>query len=148
MKNCLLTTAALLLAACVTPYDTQEIEAVRDFVAANELKEVDDIRHYGQLHYTYVNDYFVTVPTRRGDYLLEFRSQCRALRRTEFTADMVDVRHDSNKLRSRFDTIRGCFIDKMYEVTEEQHKELQDLGDAPGDEVFLPDEDSPDKDKD
>ena len=34
----------------------QEIEAVRDYVAATELEEVTEIRLREPLHYTYVND--------------------------------------------------------------------------------------------
>ena len=143
MKTKLFVVAALLsIAACGTIDDPREVEAVRDFVASTELQEVDNIRLFTQLHYTYVNDFYVTVPTRRGDYLIEFRSQCRALRRTEFTSEMVDYRSDPSIVRTKFDTIRGCHIDKIYEVTKEQRQELEDLGDAPGDEVYLPDEET------
>jgi len=146
MKTKLLAVAALLpLAACGTTQDRQEVEAVRDFVATTELQQVDNIRLFTQLHYTYVNDFYVTVPSRRGDFLVEFRSQCRALRRKDFTPEMVDYRHDPSILRTKFDTIRGCHIDKIYELTEEQRKEIEDLGDAPGDEVFLPDDHMADK---
>ena len=119
----------------------QEVEAVRDFVAAAELKEVDEIRLSQTLSYTYVNDLFVTVPTRRVDYLVEFIRICYELRENQFRADMVDVRDSPNILRSRFDTIRGCRISKIFEITESQREELRDLGDAPGDEIFLPEED-------
>lgn len=140
MKITATLTSALLLSACVTAYNPQEIEAVRDYIAANDLEEVDQIRFYSQMSYTYLNDYFVTIPTRRGDYLAEFVSECRELRRQDFTPDMVDIRRDSNVLRARFDTIRGCRIGTFYEITEEQRNELRELGDAPGDEVFLPED--------
>lgn len=132
--------AILLMAACGTMYDDQEIEATRDFVAANQLAQVDDFRLFQQLNYHYLNDNFVSVDTRRGDYLLEFRTRCRALTRRDFTPDMVDVRRDPSRIEARFDTIRGCRIDKIYSITEEQRKELRALGDAPGDEIFLPDQ--------
>jgi len=129
-----------LLSACATPYDTQELEAVRDYVIAAELKEVDEIRHRSQMNFRYVNDYFVTMPSRQGDYLVEFTRQCSELRRTDFTPEMVDVRDSTNTIRSRFDTIRGCRIGKIYEITDMQRREIHDLGDAPGEDVFLPDE--------
>lgn len=138
MKKTALLLTALVLTGCVTGYDPQEIEAVRDYVAANQLEEVDRIRLYSQMSYTYINDYFVTIPTRRGDYLAEFVQECREMRRHEFTPDMVDIRRDTNWIRARFDTIRGCRIGTIYVITDEQAKELRDLGDAPGDEVFLP----------
>lgn len=113
---------------------------MRDYIAAADLKEVDEIRHRSQMNYSYVNDYFVTVPTRRGDYLVELGRQCSDLRRTDFRPEMVDVRESTNLIRARFDTIRGCRIAKIYEITDMQRREIHDLGDAPGDEVFLPDE--------
>ncbi len=141
--NRLLAAAILLfVAACATPYDMQEIEAVRDYIVANQLEEVDRIRtNFRQLNYTYLNDQYVAIPTQRGNYLVEFDRLCRDLRRTDFTYEMIDRRDDANTLRARFDTIRGCRIGKIYEVTEEQTKELAALGDAPGDEIFLPEDD-------
>lgn len=130
-----------LVSACTSTMSTeQEIEATRDFVAANQLNQVDSIRLFEQLDYRVVNDYFVTVETRRGDYLLEFRTRCRELTMREFYPHMVDRRSDPNRIRARLDTIRGCQISKMYEVSEAQREELHRLGDAPGDEIFLPDE--------
>ena len=106
MKNAAILISALALSACVTGYDPREIEAVRDYIAANELEEVDQVRTpHAQMSFTYINDYFVTIPTRRGDYLAEFVSECRELRRQQFTEDMVDIRRDANWLRARFDTI-------------------------------------------
>ena len=129
-----------LTSACSTTLDEQEIEATRDFVVANQLPEVDEIRLYEQLNYRVINQYFVTVETRRGDYLIEFNTRCSALTQREFQPHMVDVRRDPNRVHARFDTIRGCIIGKIYEVTEEQREELRQLGDAPGDEYFLPDD--------
>jgi Family of unknown function (DUF6491) len=140
MNRKLILPAALLMVGCSsTSTQPQEIEAVRDFVAATELEEVNEIRLTETLSYTYVNDRYVTVPTRRGDYLVELRRDCFELRRNNFTPEMVDVRDNRNVLRARFDTIRGCYIGTIYEITEAQREELRNLGDAPGDEIYLPD---------
>ena len=139
MKKTAILIAALTLSACVTGYNPQEIEAVRDYIAANKLQEVDRIRRNDQASYTYINDYFVIMPSRRGDYLAEFVSECRELRQT-FDYTMRDERSDTIWLRSRFDTIRGCRIGTFYEINEAQRIELRELGDAPGDEVFLPED--------
>lgn len=132
---------AAALAACATGYDPQEIEAVRDYVAAAELPAVDQIRPNRDISYSYVNDRYVIIPTRRQDYLVEFDRDCFELRRTDFTYDMVDRRRDTNVLRTRADTIRGCRIKQFYELTDDQAKEIKNLGDAPGEEIFLPDQD-------
>ncbi len=142
MNKLLIVSALLIIAACSsTTQRPQEIEAVRDYVVAAELEEVSEIRMRGQLSYTYVNDRYVTIDARRGDYLVEFNRDCWELRRNDFTPEMVDVRANPNVLRARFDTIRGCRISKMYEITAAQRTELTALGDAPGDETFLPGED-------
>lgn len=142
-----LTTAVIALAlnACAIGFDAEEIEAVRDFIYVNQLEEVDQLRFFRQLSYTYVNDQYVTVPTRNGAYLIEFARVCRELRQLEFTPDMID-RRDDNTLRAGFDTIRGCRIGKIYEISEFQLDELRDLGDAPGDEIFLPGKDEEEED--
>ena len=141
MNKLLTVSTLLIIAACSsTTQSPQEIEAVRDYVVAAELEEVTQIRLREQMRYTYVNDRFVTIPTRRGDYLVELQRDCWELRRNDFTPEMVDVRHNQNVLRARFDTIRGCRIAKMYEITAAQRTELTALGDAPGDEIFLPGE--------
>lgn len=140
-RGATLVAAMLPLGACVTPYDDREIEAVRDYIVAAQLEEVDSIRYFQQLSYRVINDQFVTVPTRTGDYLVEFARICRELREMKFRPDMVDYRDDTRTVRARFDTIRGCRIDKIYAITEAQRDEIEEIGDAPGDEIYLPEDD-------
>ena len=139
MKKTVFLLTIMIAGGCSTTAQApREVEAVRDFVVAAELEEVREIRLRRQLGYTELNVRFVLVPTRRNDYLVEFQRDCRALRNTEITPDMVDVRQNRNVLRAKFDTIRGCRIARIYEITEAQSEELKVLGDAPGDEIFLP----------
>jgi hypothetical protein len=42
------------------------------------------------------------------------------------------VRHDSRYIHSRFDTIRGCRIDKIFALDEAAATEVENLGEAPG----------------
>jgi hypothetical protein len=116
----------------------KETEAVRDFVVASELQEVNKIRLTNQIKYQYVNDYFIVFPTSRGDYLIEFRGRCSELRNRIWTADMVDIRVSARLLYADYDTLRGCSIARIYELPELQLEELKQLGDAPGNEVFIP----------
>lgn len=118
--------AAVLLTGCGTTSIPQEVRAVRDFVVVSELERVDNIRLFRQLHYTYVNDYFLAVSIGNRHYLVEFDSRCRALRSEIFTPAMVDSRFDSSYLRER-DTIRGCPVDRIYAATAEQLKETKEL---------------------
>jgi hypothetical protein len=122
----------------LNPFQAEENEAVLDFIYTSELEEVDSIRFFQQYTYTYVNDQYVTIPTSSGDYLVAFTRSCPELRQNRFTPEMVDYRDDNRTLRARFDTIRGCRIGKIYEVTAAQAQELAELGDAPGEDIYLP----------
>ena len=132
----------LLLTACTNSGETltapgKELEAVRDFVVAVELVEVKKIRRWDQLKYLYVNDHFIILQTHRGDYLLEMKGRCTELRRRLWTADMIDFRVSTRLLYADYDTIRGCGIDTIYILPEAQLEELRVLGDAPGNDVFV-----------
>ena len=118
--------AVVLLTGCGTMVVPQEVRAVRDFVVVSDLEQVDNIRLYRQLHYTYVNEYFLTVSVGNRHYLVEFGSRCRALHSEVFTPAMVDHRFDPSYLRER-DTIRGCPVNRIFEATAEQLKEVKAL---------------------
>lgn len=124
----------------LNPFQEEENEAVLDFIYTNDLQEVDKIRFFQQYHYTYINDQYVTIPASSGDYLVEFTRTCPELRQSRFTPEMVDYRDDNRTLRAGFDTIRGCRIGTIYQVTAEQAAELAELGDAPGEDIYLGDE--------
>lgn len=85
------------------------------------------IRHYELTSYLYVNKYFVVMPAGRDHYLIEFRGPCDALRRRKWTSDMIDIRVSARVLHADHDTLRGCNIDKIYELTEPQLVELSTL---------------------
>ena len=137
----------VIASGCATPQPRQEVEAVRDFVVAAELEPVKQIRTNAQWSYSNLNERFLIVTASRKEYLVEFTRDCRYIDEsiepwgTGLQSDMVDYRRDSRSLRARIDTIRGCHIETFYKLTDEQVKELKNLGDAPGEEVFLPDND-------
>lgn len=142
MKRWILLFAALTLAACGGTVSRlgpgKEIEAVRDFVAVSDLPEVDKLRLYDQIKFLYVNDHFVVIPQRRSNHLIEFKGRCDELRRRKWSSDMVDFRVSSRYLYADHDTIRGCVIGRIFELTSAQLEDLRELGDAPGIEVFIP----------
>ncbi|MDJ0909125.1 MAG: DUF6491 family protein [Woeseiaceae bacterium] len=119
----------------------KELEAVRDYVAASELTEVQRIRVWEQIKWLYVNDHFIVLPQRRSVHLIEFRSRCDELRQRQWAAGMIDHRVSARYLYSDHDTIRGCVIRHIYELSDLQLEELRYLGDAPGEEIFMTSED-------
>ena len=123
--------AALILAACETTGQLASQQAVEDYVAVSELKDVADVRYRQQLRQRYVNDRFIILENRSGKYLVEFVTRCMELR--DNTRITPDIRHEANIIYAKFDTIRGCRIKKIYEINDGQAQEITTLGDAPGD---------------
>ena len=115
----------------------KETEAVKDFIVAAELPEVAKIHLDDEIRYFYVNDDFVVLPTRKDYYLVEFRGTCYQLRSRHWTSDMIDIRVTKRLLYAKFDTIRGCVVGRIYELSEPQLEELRYLGDAPGEGQFI-----------
>ena len=131
--------ALIMLQACASPKTRVETEAVRDYIVAAELPEADQIR-YGPIQrpdLTPINEQFALINVRDRHYMLEFRRRCFAL--YDNTRITPDVRREGNILRARFDTVRGCVIDRIYQIDEAQALELEQLGDAPGREVMTVD---------
>lgn len=116
-------------AGCAARQDPKVSLAVEDFIAVAELEELDKIRTRNDYSWDYLSERFIIVETRDGEYLVRFPRLCRELNEVPV---QVDIRHDSNTLRSRFDTIRGCRIDKIYAIEPGQADELRNLGRAPG----------------
>jgi len=132
---------ALAVTGCAISGDVtipgKDLEAVRDFVVASELQEINSVRLHEQIKILYVNDYYVILPNRRDKYLIEFRGRCAELRERKWVADMIDVRVNSKMLYSDHDTIRGCVIGTIYEIEESQLEELRVLVDAPGNRIAV-----------
>lgn len=129
MKHTLLFAAMLALVACATARPQIDKEAVDDFVSVRGLEEVDKIRTDTAQGYYELNEYYVIYQTRRGDYLFQFARRCWELDERRVTPDQ---RWDGNTIRARFDTLRGCRIEKIYGLTETDAEELKQLGEAPG----------------
>jgi len=125
-----------LLAAC-TGEDTKPamstqdvVQAVRGFVEVRELEELDLIATHSRDSWHSIDDYFLIYEGRRAKYLVDFGRRCHEL--SDNRRIVPDERWDSNKVRARFDTIRGCRIIKIYALTEAEAAELESIGEAPG----------------
>ena len=129
VRNTVMLLAAMVLAACATARPEIDKEAIDDFVSVRGLEEVDSIRTDTSDGYYELNNYYVIYQTRRGDYLFQFARRCWELDERRVTPDQ---RWDRNTIRARFETLRGCRINKIYGLTETDSEELKQLGDAPG----------------
>jgi hypothetical protein len=129
MKGYSIVLIAALLAGCANVAKEQgavaKNDAVEDYIIAAELPEVDMMRTTDQLRHKVITDRYIILSDRKTNHLITFNRRCRELREFVVTPD---IRHDKNRLRSRFDTYRGCAIGAMYEINAGQAKELLDLG--------------------
>lgn len=135
MKKLIYLLGFMLVAGCAAQDEkdpsTQDIgQAVRDFIELRELEELDSLRSGNSDGWTVINETFILYSGRRDTYLVEFARRCWELR--DNTRITPDKRWDANVVRARFDTIRGCRIDKIYAVTEAEIAELKNIGEAPG----------------
>ena len=127
-------TAALVACAGQDSKEPSEadkaVQAVRDLIEVRGLQEVDHMRSSGRDSWESIDNWFLIYKTRRDTYLVEFDRRCWEL--DDDARIVADERWDSNKVRARFDTIRGCRIGKLYALDEDDVAELENIGEAPG----------------
>lgn len=136
MKQLLLTIAATLLAGCAaqeeqTEPSTQDInQSIRDFIELRELEPQTQIRTHQQDGWQEISEYFILYKARRTTYLVEFVRRCYELR--ELSRITPDVRWESNVIRVKSDTIRGCRIGGIWVLSEAEVAEIENIGEPPG----------------
>lgn len=130
-------TTALIAMACVAlpganADESEESisDAIRDFVEVRELAEVDAIATGSSDSWNELSLDFILYEGRRETYLVEFVRPCYELR--DNTRITPDKRWDSNKIRAKFDTLRGCRLKSVYQLTEAEIAELESIGESPG----------------
>ncbi len=124
MKPVLILLLLAGLSACGATPPRSEDQAVADFIAVSALEQHDSIRTRGQWDYDALGERYVILDSGNGKYLVEFRRRCHELDEREVTPDR---RVQRNVLRARFDTIRGCVIERLYAIDDAAFVELQQL---------------------
>lgn len=137
MSKSIIVMAAILLSACASQEEVakreaaaqHEEQAIRDYIAVRGLEEQDKLRTSDQDSWDELDERFIIYEGRRDTHLVEFNRACHELGELRVTPDL---RREANTIRARFDTIRGCQIDKIYALTEADVAELRALGESPG----------------
>lgn len=130
MRGLLLLLLGTVLAACAGSREPRpDVLAIKDFVEVSGLEEVDRIRADRVSGFDELNLRYIIFETRRQDYLIEFDRDCWEIR--DSFDIRADHRHDPNYIRPRLDTIRGCRIQRAFEINEGQVEELKAMGEAP-----------------
>jgi uncharacterized protein DUF6491 len=110
---------------------TQDVtQAVMDFIEVRELEALDSMRSGSNDSWHVIGDNFLIYKGRRDEYLVEFVRRCYEL--NDNTRITPDKRWETNTVRARFDTIRGCRIANIYALNEAEAVELKNIGEAPG----------------
>ena len=142
MQRLAAATMALLGVACAATPDNApdantkaaakvilENNAIDDFIEVAELEEVSAARFMKQFDSDVLSERYVLIRDNRRQWVLVFARPCRKLEQTRVEADR---RYERNVLRAKFDTYRGCRIDRIYAISDGQAEELKILGKAPG----------------
>jgi hypothetical protein len=134
MKTIIYLLVMTLLAGCAAQEDkpsTQDItQAVIDFIEVRDLEPLESLKSGTSDSWRTLGDSFVIYDGRRDEYLVQFVRRCHELK--DNTRITPDKRWDTNIVRAKFDTIRGCRIAAIYALDEAEAAELKNIGEAPG----------------
>ena len=134
MKTIIYLLVMTLLAGCAGQEDkpsTQDItQAVIDFIEVRDLEPLESLKSGTSDSWRALGDSFVIYEGRRDEYLVQFVRRCHELK--DNTRITPDKRWDTNIVRAKFDTIRGCRIAAIYALDEAEAAELKNIGEAPG----------------
>ena len=119
---------AALLQACAPEQVAEENVPIDDFIVVSELEPTRVIRYRRHYNYTQLTEHYIVLRTRDDYYLVEFKRRCRELNMLPVTPD---ERYETNTLRSGVDTIRGCYIGRIFPIDEGQAEELEHIGNGP-----------------
>jgi hypothetical protein len=136
MKTIIYLLMLALLAGCAGQEEnekpsTQDItQAVIDFIEVRNLEPLESLKSGTNDSWRAIGDSFVIYKGRRDEYLVQFVRRCYELK--DNSRITPDKRWDSNIVRAKFDTIRGCRIAAIYALDEAEVAELKNIGEAPG----------------
>lgn len=131
MKRLIMPLVFAALAGCAGQPGSGADEAVSDFVAVSGLEEMDSIKTRKRFGTSELTKRYAILRTGKDVYLVEFAHCPPRFDNNDVTPD---IRYDTNVLRSRFDTIRGCRIKKIFAIDEAGAEELKMLVESPGTE--------------
>ncbi|MEM7430448.1 MAG: DUF6491 family protein [Pseudomonadota bacterium] len=130
MKHLAIALAVAMIAGCAATAErkpSEEDQAIIDYITMHELEELNSLRSGRTDDWSVITPKYIVYEGRNQSfYLVKFKRNCHEL--LDDTNVVADVRWDSNTLRARFDTIRGCHVDSIYALTEAEADELTGVG--------------------
>ncbi len=132
VRSSLILVTATAMGACASePTETVPAKQgadllVHDVIAARELKEIKRIRGTDRKRWEKLTPGYIIYKVRRDEFLVEFDRPCYEIwSNTQLSADGTLI---PNTIRARYDNIRGCRIERIFELTKEDAVELKLLG--------------------
>jgi len=127
---------AIVAAACASSEPKKTSDPIGDFIRVSQLESVNTVRTEGNYSFLRVNDSYVILRTHRGHYIGQLNNRCPALMRRSQVDESgnlllrsnTDIRVNPRIFYAGQDTIRGCVIDKLYELDEDVVDELKSIG--------------------
>ena len=105
-------------------------DAIDDYIEVAELEEVHAVRSLMQLYTKVLSDRYILIYDNRRNWLAAYNVPCKELYKSHGV--QPDIRYERNTVRAKFDTYRGCKIDRIYSISDGVVQELETLGKAPG----------------
>lgn len=129
MKQLIITLLALSLMACSSQTTRPDYP---QFAMDKDLKQVNRVQQFRFTGWQPLDtDYLILLSTHNRAYLLELMSPCQDL---PFAQEIALKQTSRTSLVAKFDKVlvqdqipESCTIDKIYELTEEQHEDLADF---------------------
>lgn len=130
MKLIFVSPLAVLMLACTTTEDGRlhedpRVQETRVYLQTVKPETVNWVRYQDPLRYEVLNDLFVILRNGTGAFLLETKRTCTSLSQ-DLHDDMRDSRLSRGRLRAGIDTIRGCTIETIYRLPDEEPETTAD----------------------
>jgi len=106
------------------------IEETFVYLETHRPPTVASIRHRLPLHYDVVNARFVYMKESAGHFLLEMARDCKQLTSREYRYDMTDRENKRYRIRAGHDSIRGCRIVQIYELSDIEETPAENSGES------------------
>jgi hypothetical protein len=120
--------SAALLQGCAPAQVADENVPIDDFIVVSELEPTKVARFRHQYNYKQLTEHYIVLVSRDDYYLVEFRRRCRELNMLPIEPD---IRYERNTLRAGVDSIRGCYIRRIFAIDKTQAEELENIGTGP-----------------
>lgn len=132
IRNLVIAISASAIWACASdptepvPVILDQDQVVLDFIEVRGLEEVSRMRNTERRSFEKFTPSYIIFKARRDEFLVEFDRPCYEIWDNAFFSADDTLLH--NTLRAKFDRIRGCRINRIFALTDDDLHDLKQLG--------------------